>query len=87
MNRLSAHQVAFFFFSSSLRFHLGRTVRVSAADEASMTDERFKIAQDQYFQLRGQLAAGRITRDQFLAALAQLSVRDSQGRALSLIHI
>ncbi|MDE3089660.1 MAG: hypothetical protein KGJ80_09815, partial [Chloroflexota bacterium] len=43
-------------------------------------DERFKSAEDQYFRLKGKLAAGRITREQFDAALKALMIQDAQGR-------
>lgn len=40
----------------------------------------FQRTEDEYFRLKGQLAAGRITREQFDAALQQLMVQDAQGR-------
>src|SRR5947209_11370328 len=40
----------------------------------------FRQAEERYFSLRGQLDTGRITRAQFDAALADLMLRDSQGR-------
>ena len=40
----------------------------------------FKQAEDQYFALKGRLAAGRITHEQFEAALKDLMIRDPQGR-------
>lgn len=45
-----------------------------------MSDERFQQVEDQYYRLRGQLVAGRLTRDQFEAALQNLVFEDSQGR-------
>lgn len=43
-------------------------------------DERFKKVEDQYFGLKGQFAAGRITREQLEAALKNAMVQDAQGR-------
>lgn len=43
-------------------------------------DERFKKAEDEYFRLKGQLAAGRITQAQFEAALKDLAFQDALGR-------
>ncbi|MBI5303988.1 MAG: hypothetical protein HY868_17770 [Chloroflexi bacterium] len=40
----------------------------------------FKQAEEQYFILRGKLETGRITREQFEAALHDLMVEDAQGR-------
>jgi hypothetical protein len=40
----------------------------------------FQRTEDEYFRLKGQLAAGRITREQFDAALKNLMVQDAQGR-------
>ncbi len=40
----------------------------------------FRQAEDEYLRLKGQLAAGRITREQFDAALKQLMIPDAQGR-------
>jgi hypothetical protein len=40
----------------------------------------FRLAEERYFGLRGQLDIGRITRAQFDEALAQLMLRDAQGR-------
>ena len=40
----------------------------------------FQRVQDEYFRLKGQLATGRITREQFEAALKALMVQDAQGR-------
>ncbi len=45
-----------------------------------MSRDPFNRAQDQYFALKGQLALGRITREQFDAALKELTVQDAQGR-------
>jgi len=44
------------------------------------TIEQFKQAEERYLLLRGQLAAGRLTRDEFDAALKDLMVEDEQGR-------
>jgi hypothetical protein len=43
-------------------------------------DDRFKKAEDEYFRLKGQLAAGRIAHDQFEAGLEGLMIQDAQGR-------
>ena len=40
----------------------------------------FRQAEERYFSLRGQLDTGRITRAQFDAAMADLMLRDAQGR-------
>jgi hypothetical protein len=40
----------------------------------------FRQAEERYFSLRGQLDTGRITRAQFDEAMAQLMLRDPQGR-------
>lgn len=46
-----------------------------------MTDpDPFKRVEDEYFRLRGQLSAGRITREQFDSASKALMVQDAQGR-------
>src|SRR5581483_2364422 len=45
-----------------------------------MDRERFQKSEREYFYLKGQLATGRITREQFDAALAGLNVRDESGR-------
>jgi hypothetical protein len=45
-----------------------------------LADNPFKRAEDEYFTLKGKLAAGRITREQFEAALRDLMVQDAQGR-------
>ena len=37
-------------------------------------DNRFKKIENEYFRLKGQLGAGRITREQFEAALAKVSL-------------
>ncbi len=44
------------------------------------SSDRFKQAEDEYFRLRGQLAAGRISQEQFETALKSLMVQDAQGR-------
>ena len=43
-------------------------------------DQAFQRAEDEYFRLRGQFAGGRITREQFEAALKELMPQDAQGR-------
>lgn len=43
-------------------------------------DPRFQKAEDEYFKLKGQLGAGRITHEQFEAALKESLVEDDQGR-------
>ena len=43
-------------------------------------DEQFQQAEEKFLRLRGRLAAGRITREQFNAALQQLTIQDAQGR-------
>lgn len=43
-------------------------------------DERFKRVEDEYFSLRGRLSSGRITQEQFEAALKDLVIQDEQGR-------
>lgn len=40
----------------------------------------FQRAQDEYFRLKGMLAAGRITRPQFESAVKDLMLQDDQGR-------
>ncbi len=45
-----------------------------------MADNQFENAEAQYYRLRGQLAAGRITKDEFEAALKALMFQDLQGR-------
>jgi len=45
-----------------------------------MDEDRFKKAEDEYFRLKGQLAAGRITAEQFEVALKDLMIEDTQGR-------
>lgn len=49
-----------------------------------MAEERFKSAENEYFRLRGLLAAGRLTQQQFEAALKELMPQDAQGRYWSL---
>ena len=44
-----------------------------------MADERFQKVQEQYAALRAQLDAGRITHEQFEAALRPLMFQDAQG--------
>ncbi len=43
-------------------------------------DERFKKMEDEFFRLKGQVVAGRITQEQFEAELKKLTIQDSQGR-------
>lgn len=43
-------------------------------------EDRFRKLEDEYFRLKGQLAAGRITQDQFQKALSDLMIQDAQGR-------
>ncbi len=45
-----------------------------------MAEDQFKKAEDDYFRLKGQLAAGRITQSQFEAGLKDLMVQDEQGQ-------
>ncbi|MBI4671921.1 MAG: hypothetical protein HY741_09690 [Chloroflexi bacterium] len=40
----------------------------------------FQRAEDEYFELKGQMATGRITHEQFEAQLRELMVQDAQGR-------
>ena len=42
-------------------------------------DEQFKKAEDEYFLLKGKLAAERITHDQFEAQLQNLMLQDAEG--------
>jgi hypothetical protein len=42
--------------------------------------DRFRHAESQYYTLKGQLAAGRMTRQQFDAAVQGLMIQDGQGR-------
>lgn len=44
-----------------------------------MADERFKSVQTQYAMLKAQLDSGRMTREQFEAALRPLMFQDAQG--------
>lgn len=44
------------------------------------SNDPFKRAEDQYFILRGKLEIGRITREQFQAALHELMIEDTQGQ-------
>jgi hypothetical protein len=45
-----------------------------------MSANQFQQAEDEFLRLKGRLAAGRITREQFDAALKELIVQDAQGR-------
>ena len=58
---------------------LGLPERPAPAGPAPSSDA-FKQTEDQYFALKGRLAAGRITHEQFEAALKDLMIRDPQGR-------
>ena len=42
--------------------------------------DRFRNAESQYYTLKGQLAVGRMTRQQFDAAVQGLMIQDAQGR-------
>ena len=48
--------------------------------ETAVSNDQFRQAEDQYFLLKGQLETGRITREQFDAALKELMIQDAQGR-------
>lgn len=45
-----------------------------------MQNDRFKEAENEYLRLKGQLSLGRITQEQFDAALKELMLQDAQGR-------
>jgi len=45
-----------------------------------MSQDQYRNSEEQFFSLKGQLAAGRITQQQFDAALKQLMIQDAQGR-------
>lgn len=45
-----------------------------------MSQDSFSKVEDQFFLLKGQLETGRITREQFDAALRNLMIQDGQGR-------
>ncbi len=45
-----------------------------------MSSDLFKKSEDEYFRLRGQLATGHITREEFERALHELVVQDAQAR-------
>jgi hypothetical protein len=45
-----------------------------------MANDQFRQAKEKFFQLKGQLSTGRITQEQFDAALKDLMVQDEQGR-------
>ena len=42
--------------------------------------EPFQRVENDYYRLRGQLAAGRLTAEEFDRALKELMIRDAQGR-------
>ncbi|MBI5030764.1 MAG: hypothetical protein HZB51_09570 [Chloroflexi bacterium] len=44
-----------------------------------MSSKPFRAAKEQFFRLKGQLSTGRITQQQFDAALKQLVIQDTQG--------
>ena len=43
-------------------------------------DNAFQEVEDEYFRLKGQLQSGRITREQYEAALKDLMIQDAHGR-------
>jgi hypothetical protein len=43
--------------------------------------DQYRRVEEEYFKLRGQLAVGRITREQFETALHALMLTDAQGRS------
>ncbi len=45
-----------------------------------MDADQFKRVEDEYFRLKGLLAAGRITPEQFEVALKELPFQDAEGR-------
>jgi hypothetical protein len=45
-----------------------------------MSTEPFRQTEEKFFRLKGQLATGRISREQFEAALRDLMIQDQQGR-------
>jgi hypothetical protein len=45
-----------------------------------MSYDQFRRAEDEFFLLKGQLISGRITQEQFDAALKEMMVQDAQGR-------
>jgi Cohesin domain len=57
---------------------MGLPERQSTAPTPS--SDAFKKAEDEYFRLKGRLSAGRMTQEQFEAALKDLMVQDAQGR-------
>ncbi len=46
-----------------------------------MSQNEFEKIEAEYFRLRGQLAAGRISQEQYVAALKRLVIQDAQGRS------
>lgn len=46
-----------------------------------MLQDQFRKVEDEYFRLKGQLAMGRITREQFDAAMHALQTKDAGGNA------
>ena len=48
--------------------------------EKRIADNQFQQVEAEYYRLRGQLAGGRLTQQQFDAALRQLTIHDAQGR-------
>ena len=53
---------------------------LAATFQSDPSAERFGNVEAEYFRLRGQLAAGRITRAQLEAALKEMMLQDAQGR-------
>lgn len=45
-----------------------------------MAQDQFRQIEEEFFRLKGQLSAGRLTQQQFDAALKQLMIQDAQGR-------
>ncbi|MBI5652362.1 MAG: hypothetical protein HZC40_18240 [Chloroflexi bacterium] len=45
-----------------------------------MSQDRFQAVENEYFRLKGMRVAGRLTQEQYDAALKQLPVQDAQGR-------
>ncbi len=57
-----------------------RFVSANTAMPSAQATDRFRRVEDEYFRLTGQLAVGRMTREQFEAALKNLMIQDAQGR-------
>ncbi|MBI5876971.1 MAG: FHA domain-containing protein [Chloroflexi bacterium] len=58
----------------------GTPVRTSSPGQPATGANRFRQVEAEYFRLRGQLASGRLTQEQFEAALQPLMFQDEQGR-------